>query len=518
MKTLIRAISVILTIALSLGLCGCTDVSDDTSSGVVEIQHTTEYIDNETVESIESTTSQTSSQGSAGVTTSEVSSQQVTSSVQSQPTPSNNSSATSSQITSSQETDPNKSDTPNVTICAAIAPGVYAVGGVCPVNTEYILVSGTNVPETKIIPAKGKENNYFLGQIKISENVSLEVQYKQVGKELSKKVTLYAFYNAYQKNMQTETDYGPFFGTESRMHYYSALLSYSMSGVVNGSLKAEAKNNISGIVNTAKKAGAEVIYLVVPSSAAVYPETVPSEYKAASGESVYEAFNSIATQYGAKVIYPLDTMKAHKNDGDGYKIYSHTDSHWTTYGAYWGVYELMNHIGSKYPSAKPRSVDYMGFYTTELYGGDVLFSFGDYNGFENYSDVSKNNGKTVLTEINELTTLYNAKMPTDTLRKITRNKTSIYLTKDNEAAYDFTNPNGSGLPSAIIVRDSFGRTAYDMVNDRFREVSWLAEGDYTSVSEKIAEHSPDYVIYIVSERNLIKVMLGNKDVPLKSFA
>lgn len=504
-----RFVSIFLVIALSLSLCACNPVIKDTSSAEVEIQHTTEYKGD--VSSVESEVSDTQTVQSGNEST--------VSNTESQNNVSSNVSTTSSANVSSTQKEPQAEDSSfKVTICAAVAPKTYVIGGVCPVDTEYVRVGGTNVTETKIIPAKGKTNSYFIGQIKISENVSLEVQYKQSGKELSQKVSLYAFYNAYQKNMQTETDYGPFFGAESRMHYYSALLSYSMSNVVNSSLKTEGKNNIGEIVNTANKAGAEVIYLVVPSSAAVYPETVPSEYKAASGESVYEAFNSIATQCGAKVIYPLDTMKAHKNDGDGYKIYSHTDSHWTTYGAYWGIYELMNHIGSEYPSAKPRSVDYMGFYTTELYGGDVLFSFGDYNGFENYSDVSKNNGKTVLTEINELTTLYNAKMPTDTLRRITRNKTSIYLTKDNEAAYNFTNPNGSGLPSAVVVRDSFGRTAYDMVNDRFREVAWLAEGDYTSVSEKIAEHSPDYVIYIVSERNLIKVMLGNKDIPLKSFA
>ena len=203
------------------------------------------------------------------------------------------------------------------------------------------------------------------------------MQCKQSGKELSKKVSLYAIYNAQQPNMQTSTDYQVTFGKDSRIHFYSSLLSYSLSNVVDSNLKNFAKHNMSETVNAAKNVNAEVIYLVVPSSAAVYPETVPDEYKAATGESIYKAFSSIAAQCGAKVIYPLDTMKSHKNDGDGYKIYSHTDSHWTTYGAYWGVYELMNHISAKHPSAKPRSVSDMGFYTTELYGGDSLFSFND---------------------------------------------------------------------------------------------------------------------------------------------
>ena len=273
-------------------------------------------------------------------------------------------------------------------------------------------------------------------------------------------------------------------------------------------------------MTAAKSVGAEVIYLVVPSSAAVYPETVPSEYKAASGDTLYKAFSDVAISCGAKVLYPLDTMKAHKNDGDGYKIYSHTDSHWTTYGAYWGTYELMNYISStnsNFAKATPRSVADMGFYTVELYGGDALFSFDTAVGFENKDLVDSNNGLTVKTKYKELTTLYSRVMPTDTLSAITRNKKSIYLNKANDAAATFTNPNGNGLPSAVIVRDSFGRTPYDMINDRFSKVTWLAENDYTGVMDATVKNKPNYVIYIISERNLLKVMLNNANVRLTNY-
>lgn len=511
MKNFLRVISLIMSLVLIFSLCACSKVTDDMSSTEVEIQHTTEYIGNENISDIESSDASASQEANVADLPSNNPSQQA---------PSDNSAVTSSQITSSQETDPNQSQKPKVTICAAVAPGVYVVGGVCPINTEYLLVSGLGITETKIIPAKGKENAYFLGQIKITENVTLEIQCKQSNKELSKKVISYAVYRANQPNLQTASDYKVFFGSDSRMHFYSALLSYSLSDVIDNDIKEFTQYNIGETVKTAKNvnADAEVIYLVVPSSAAVYPETVPSEYKAATGESIYKAFSNIATQCGAKVIYPLDTMKSHKNDGEGYKIYSHTDSHWTTYGAYWGAYDLMNYIGAKFPSAMPRTVSDMEFYTAELYGGDALFSFDDNRGFENFSQANQNGGKTVLTEIKELTTLYNRKMPTDTLSRITRNRTSIYLTKDNVAERTETNPNGAGLPSAVIVRDSFGRTAYDMINDRFSTVHWLAEGDYTSVLNAIETSRPNYVIYIISERNLVKVMFNNKDIALKNFA
>lgn len=515
MKALTRIISIILTLALIFTLCACSKVTDDmSSSNDIEIQHTTEYIgdDIENIENNNSSANQDASQNTSVENS-------VVSDTSSEEPQSDNSSNTSSQNTSSNTETPKESLNFKVTICTPVQRGVYAVGGVCPVDTEYMLVGGTNVTETKIVPAKGKTNSYFIGQVKISDTTMLEIQCKQSGKELSKKLDSFAAYNKNQKNLQNGSDYRAVFGSNTQMHFYSALLCYSLSNIVTDDMRDFANSNISDTVARAKGVGAEVVYLVVPSSAAVYPETVPSEYKAASGESLYEAFESIATQNGAKVIYPLNTMKSHKNDGDGYKIYSNTDSHWTTYGAYWGVYELMNYISGKYPSAKPRTVGEMGFYTAELYGGDSLFSFDDGYGFENYSDVSKNGAKTVLTEIKELTTLYNLKMPTDTLSQITRNKTSVYLTKDNQNAKVETNPNATGLPSALVVRDSFGRTAYDMVNDRFSTVSWLAEGDYASVLGEIEKQKqkPNYVIYIVSERNLVKVMLNNKDVPLKSF-
>lgn len=516
MRKVLRVISILIVIALILSNSGCTLLNGDSShlSDEVIIEH----IEADLGEYQNDTTVTTS-------TDSVVSSQQNNNS--NLPADNKNSSSTdtvskedvnnSSVDIEEEEVDPNASVAPQVTLCAQVASNIYVVGGVCSKNTEYINVSGAGVTSEKITTIKGKDNNYFLGQVKIDFNTIVEVQAKETGKNLSKKITKYASTKTGMSNLMTQTEYTPVFGSDSRMHYYSAILSYTLSNKVDSFIKQAAKDNIGGTVSAAKSVGAEVVYLVVPSSAAVYPETVPSEYKAASGETVYKAFSSIATQYGAKVIYPLDVMKSHKNDGDGYKIYSHTDSHWTTYGAYWGVSELMNYISSKYPSAKPRTLSEMGFYTAELYGGDALFSFGDYTGFENYSQATANGGATKITNIKELTTLYTLKMPTDTLSKITRNKKSIYLTKDNEGAADFTNPNGTGLPSAVVVRDSFGRTAYDMVNDRFCKVNWLAEGDYESVVNSIYNERPQYVVYIVSERNLLKVMLNNKDISLKSF-
>ena len=486
MKNAIRFISILVVISLVGGLCACKKAQDNTSSATNTTTTTTIIDSTDGINNQENIQSQNSS-GTAGVQ-----------SGNSQPSVAN----------------PNESAQPNVTICTRVAADVYIVGGTCSNATEYISVSGNNVTPTKITPVKGQNQKYFTGQVKIGAGAAIEIQAKETGKDLSSKIVRTASVNQNQNNLMTNSDYAVVFGSQSRAHYYSSILTYTKSELLDNNEKEYAKMNMQNVVSAAKSTGAEVIYLVVPSSAAVYPETVPGEYKAASGETLYKTFKNIAESTGAKVIYPLDVFQSHKNDGEGFKIYSNTDSHWTTYGAYWGVHSLMNYISAKHPSAKPRTTAEMGFYTAELYGGDMLFSFGDGKGFENYSQAAATNGATSITGINELTTLYKLKMPTDTLSKITRGKKSVYLTKDNQYAKTETNSAGTGLPSAIVVRDSFGRTAYDMVNDRFSKVRWLDEGDYTSVINEISSTKPNYVIYIVSERNLHKVMFNNKDIQL----
>ena len=538
-----KIIALILTASLMLGLCACTKLGDTNSSKFDSVVLNDDLLkediqssaNDDLVDNVLSSQNNQNVQSNANngmvsnnnssvsdannSTVSNNNSSQVNQSTNQ--TQNNTNDTVSSNNASSQETassvDENASAIPEFNLCAQVASNTYIVGGVCSKDTEYVTIGGAGVKSVKITPTKGETGSYFITQVNIDFNTTIEVQGKEIGKNISNKSLRFVTTNSFMKNRMTDNDYAAVFGLDNRMHYYSSILSYTLSDKVDDGIKQIGISNITETVNAAKNTNAEVIYLVVPSSAAVYPETVPSEYKAATGESIYEAFESVAIQCGAKVIYPLDIMKAHKNDGDGYKIFSHTDSHWTTYGAYWGVNALMSHISDAYPTAKPRTVSEMGFYTAELYAGDALFSFGDNNGFENYSMAASTNGETKVTRIKEFTTLYNLKMPTDTLSKITRGKKSVYLTKDNEGANTETNPNGSGLPTAVVVRDSFARTAYDMINDRFSVVNWLSEGDYTSVVDQINSSQPNYVIYIVSERNLVKVMLNNKNISLTSL-
>lgn len=403
------------------------------------------------------------------------------------------------------------SDKPTVTVGTQVAPGICIVAGTCPKGTEYITVRGEGVTTTKIVPYAGESNDFYIGQVKFSYSTNVEVTAKEKGKAESYVAYRYVNFQLINQNYMEAHEYSPVIGLNSRTHFYSALLSYTLSSdKVTDLVRSRAQSNITDLVNKASAVGAETIFLIIPSSAEIYPETVPAGYTKTKGETILKAFEKIATSAGAKVIYPIETMEKHKNDGTGYQLYQYTDSHWSTYGAYWGTYDLFNYISETHPAAKPRTVEQMGFYTTELYAGDAIFNFPSGIGF----DSNTSTGIASKTGMRELTNLYT--LNTNTLSAIYHNNVGLYLTDANAAAKTVYNKAPTGLPNAVIMRDSFGKVAFDMVSDRFATACWGEFDDYNFPSGW-QNTNPDYVIHLYSERNLFKIMLADSNASIVKF-
>ena len=410
--------------------------------------------------------------------------------------------------------DKTKSNTPAVTVAAQVENNICIVAGFCTKDTEKITISGENVTSVTVVPYAGEEYNYYSTQVKFSKATYFRVTATEKGKKPSEPASVYVARGFVAENYMHRNEYAPVFGKNSRMHFYSALLAYSQNTKNFGSkMRAQGKTQLKNMIYAADEVGAETIFLIIPSSADIYPETVPDNYTKASGERLYEAFTKIAESYGAKVIYPLATMKKHKNDGVGYQLYQNTDSHWSTYGSYWGTYDMLNYIAKKYPAAKPRTLSEMKFYTKELCAGDAFFNFPNNIGFEN----NYGGGITSKTQMKELTTLYKLKMPTNTLEKVYNSYNGLYLTNDNADAATVVNKSGKGLPTALIMRDSFGKVSYDMLNDRFSTVYWGEFDNYNIPMDIISKKKPNYVIHLYSERNLLKILLGNSEADLISL-
>ncbi len=399
---------------------------------------------------------------------------------------------------------------PTITAAGQVGNNVCVVTGYCSEDAEKIVVSGDNVVTTVSKPFAGKGKKYFMIQVPFTASTTLQVTAQKSGANNSDAATISIKNKAMKENYMYRGEYSTVFCKDVRIHYYSVLLAYSLNtGKLTNSMANTARARMNSILMTADSVGAKkTIFLIIPSSCDVYPETVPDEFSEAAGERLFERFTKIAEDCGAHVIYPLKTLKKHANDGVGYQIYQHTDSHWSTYGSYWGTYDLLEYIANDgFPSAKPRTLSEMDFYTTEMYGGDSLYSFPAELGFEDYyGDRFTRN-----TQIRELTTRYKLKMPTSTLNNVYPFNTCLYLNDANASAKKEVNPNGAGLPKAIIMRDSFGKVAYDMLNDRFNTIYWGEFNNYNMPLNLVGTETVDYVIYMYSERNLLKIMMNTPD-------
>lgn len=406
-----------------------------------------------------------------------------------------------------------QSDEPNVTIAAEVASGLCIVGGSCPENTEYVTVKGEGITETKIFPYPGEDDEYayFIGQVKFSKSTYVQVTATEKGKRESKADQKYVGFTDFKGNYMTESEYHPVIGLNSRAHFYSALLCHTLTTKkFNDTMRANAKTNIERLVSEANSVGAETIFLIIPSTTEIYPETIPEGYPKANGETIFQAFEKIVAPTGAKIIYPKERMLSHKNDGKGYQLYQYTDSHWSPYGAYWGTYDLFEYIAQKYPAARPRTVEEMNFYTIELNAGDAIFNLKDTKN-DKYLESDRGSGVTTNTDMREFTNLYYNN--TKTLENIYHGATGLYLSEYNAASKIVENIMPDGLPNAVIMRDSFGKVAYDMISDRFATAYW-GQFDNYNLPDNWKDTKPNYVIHLYSERNLLKLMLSDSSYSL----
>jgi hypothetical protein len=183
-----------------------------------------------------------------------------------------------------------------------------------------------------------------------------------------------------------------------------------------------------------------------------------------------------------------------------YKIWHLTDSHWTEYGAYLAYVELMNHIAKKFPDAAPRPRSDFEFYNTELGVGDVAFRLGfthadlrEYTTFANFRfdpphfNPNFNKGHLGMD-------LY------------TRGNTYIIHNNVNFEHVTQSNLRGLNLPSIYVMRDSFEGPLHAFYTDRFSAATFVGMWNYRFNLNEIVRADPDYIMYMIGERNIKNVM------------
>ena len=93
-------------------------------------------------------------------------------------------------------------------------------------------------------------------------------------------------------------------------------------------------------------------------------------------------------------------------------------------------------------------------------------------------------------------------------------KPDLYYTNRNELNFDpvkgtktVTNTlTDADLPTAIVIRDSFGTNMYPYLNNAFSEVYYQSMWDYKFNKSYIERTNPDYYIVLVAERNISNLL------------
>ncbi len=105
--------------------------------------------------------------------------------------------------------------------------------------------------------------------------------------------------------------------------------------------------NLNDIQNFAKQNNQRFVFLIGPDKNKVYGEFFSEKYKKQRPDSesrTIQLLNYLKLHSDVRAIYPLDVIKANKDEG---LLYYKDDTHWDDLGAYLAYKEMMQVIGEK---------------------------------------------------------------------------------------------------------------------------------------------------------------------------
>ncbi|MHB1152232.1 MAG: alginate O-acetyltransferase AlgX-related protein [Eubacteriales bacterium] len=366
-------------------------------------------------------------------------------------------------------------------------------------NENYRVLIGGKCAEDAVIHMRGgvtdliykPDSGYFLGNIEIPSSGSATVYVTAEQPSLAESEP-YIIHVTARTDMNLEERMGAYhriIGGDYQGFVVDELNDRTGANVLSDKQVKAAENKIADRVNFLNGLDCKLIYFIIPTPMHVYPELVPDRIPLNTGITRTEQFETAAAQAGAVVINLYDLFTEHKNDE--YKIYHKTDTHWTQYGAYLGYCELMKYISAAWPDAVARSRDEVEFYKKEVLLGDMAPQI----------DIGTD------TPLRENATFMRLLFDTEFDNKLFSPGTNC-LNHDLISSARITRNDRAdkSLPRAYILRDSFGSPIYALVSDAFESTSWRSMWNYDFNKKDISAFDPDYLIYIITERNIGSVI------------
>ena len=269
-------------------------------------------------------------------------------------------------------------------------------------------------------------------------------------------------------------------GGASMLYYEQTVADYTGESAAKSNasnIRRRFEKTLSKIRQAAGK-DTKILFLAAPNPLTVYPDAASGELKAQrANQTNYDAYSRAFE--GADGIEFLDIRDVMKKNTDIGKLYYQTDTHWTELGAYFGYRTLTEAISKDFPSVAPLSLSM--FEQTEK-----TVSAGDLSGFSGLAGLTEN--VSFLKPDFRPRAVGIAEKP-DTIDR------SVYADELTSAV------NNDALPVAVMIRDSYSANLFPFICEHFSYLYCQSMWNYTPDYDKIAELKPDYVIYVICERN-----------------
>lgn len=268
----------------------------------------------------------------------------------------------------------------------------------------------------------------------------------------------------------------------SMLYYEQTVADYTGKNVMSSNVAAHLRGRFEKTVAKIRQLtgkDTKILFLSAPNPLTIYPEAASNELLAKKADKTnYDAFAEALD--GADGVEFLDIRDVMRQNTDIGKLYYQTDTHWTELGAYFGYRTLTEAISKDFPAVTPLSLSM--FDQTEK-----TVAAGDLSGFSGLSKLTEN--VEFLKPNFRLRAVGIPEKP-DTIDR------SVYGDELTSAV------NNDSLPAAVMIRDSYSANLFPIICEHFSYLYCQSMWNYSIDYDKIAELKPDYVIYVICERNL----------------
>ena len=349
------------------------------------------------------------------------------------------------------------------------ADGCVIVAGQCEVDCSVTVLSGKDSVTVR------PENGLFIAELKAEKGERLRFYAESDNRERSE--------TSYFAAPSTRTaDNSVYAGGGSMLCYGATFDDYTGANLLRSDRLSAVRERFVKTVEKIRSASGKdtrVIFLAAPDPLSVYPEKAPaSVLEKRSDVTRLDQFKAALSDADGFVF--LDVRAAMRENTDIEKLYYQTDTHWTEAGAYFGYRAIIEAVNASFPDVTPHSFNAFTLTYVDAEPGDL-------SGFAG------------LRGIRERVCLLKPKFRQRAVGLPEKPETidrSVYGGELLSACND------DSLPTAVMIRDSYSANLFPLISEHFSllyaQRMWAYEPDY----KKISEYSPDFVIYVICERNL----------------